>query len=110
MSIYIIPTFNTNVVTSKVNSILTEIEMYNKGLKNDEPVSVPSLRTRGELLEKSQQIRIECEEWLDSTTLGAHFNKSDWSVIQQIVNVLEYVLLQGKVSITPKTEKELEVQ
>ena len=102
MNIYITPTFDTQEVTAKVNSILTEIQMYNDAFQNDEPVSVPSGRTRGELLSKAQQIRIECEEWIDSTTLGEGFVAADWSVLTQIVLVLEHLLLQGKVSIQTK--------
>jgi len=94
---FIIPTFNTHIVTSKVNSILTEVQMYNDALQNDEPVSVPSGRSFGSLLVAAQQIRIDCEEWIDSTTLGEGFAEVDWSVLQQIVIVLEYLLLQGKV-------------
>lgn len=96
---FIIPTFNTHIVTTKVNSILTEVQMYNDALQNDEPTSVPSGRSFGSLLVAAQQIRIDCEEWLDSTTLGEGFVAGDWSVLQQIVIVLEYLLLQGKVSI-----------
>jgi hypothetical protein len=96
---FIIPTFNTHIVTSKVNSILTEIQMYNDAMQNDEPVSVPSGRSFGSLLVAAQQIRIDCEEWIDSTTLGEGFVAGDWSVLQQIVTALEYLLLQGKVSI-----------
>tara|TARA_R110002167_G_scaffold167363_2_gene364613 strand:+ start:1281 stop:1664 length:384 start_codon:yes stop_codon:yes gene_type:complete len=99
---FIIPTWNTHTVTAKVNSILTEAQIYNDALQNDEPVSVPSGRTWGQLLSKAQQIRIDCEEWLDSTTLGEGFLPVDWSVLQQIVIVLEYLLLQGKVSIKSK--------
>ncbi len=99
---FIIPTFNTQVVTSKVNSILTEAQMYNDALQNDEPVNVPSGRTWGQLLSTAQQIRLDCEEWIDSTTLGEGFVAADWSVLTQIVSALEYLLLQGKVSIQTK--------
>jgi len=99
MNIYITPTFNTQEVAAKVNSILTEAQMYNDALQNDEPVTVPSGRTWGQLLSTSQQIRINCEEWIDSTTLGKGFVAADWAVLEQVVNVLEYLLLQGKVSI-----------
>ena len=99
---FIIPTWNTHTVTAKVNSILTEVQMYNVALQNDEPVSVPSGRSFGSLLVAAQQIRIDCEEWLDSTTLGEGFVAVDWSVLQQIVIVLEYLLLQGKVSTQSK--------
>lgn len=99
---FIIPTFNTHIVTAKVNSILTEVQMYNDALQNDEPVSVPSGRSFGSLLVAAQKIRIDCEEWIDSTTLGEGFVAVDWSVLQQIVTVLEYLLLQGKVSIEAK--------
>ena len=67
---FIIPTFNTHIVTAKVNSILTEVQMYNVAMQNDEPTSVPSGRSFGSLLVAAQQIRIDCEEWIDSTTLG----------------------------------------
>ncbi len=99
MNIYITPTFNTQVVAAKVNSILTEAQMYNDGLQNDEPVFVPSGRTWCQILSSAQQIRIDCEEWIDSTTLGEGFIAADWAVLEQVVNVLEYLLLQGKVSI-----------
>ena len=104
MNIYITPTFNTQVVTAKVNSILTEAQMYNNALQNDEPVTVPSGRTWGQLLSTAQQIliRLDCEEWIDSTTLGEGFVAADWSVLTQIVPALEYLLLQGKVSIQTK--------
>lgn len=101
--IFIIPTFNTQIVTAKVNSILTEAQMYNNALQNDEPVSVPSGRTWGQLLSTAQQIRIDCDEWIDSTTLGEGFVAADWAVLTQIVSVLEYLLLQGKVSIVSDT-------
>lgn len=104
MNIYITPTFNTQEVTAKVNSILTEAQMYNDALQNDEPVTVPSGRTWGQLLSKAQQIRIDCEEWIDSTTLGEGFVEADWSVLAQIVLVLEYLLLQGKVTINKQIE------
>jgi len=99
MNIYVTPTFDTQEVAAKVNSILTEAQMYNDALQKDEPVSVPSGRTWGQLLSTAQQIRIDCEEWIDSTTLGEGFVAADWSVLEQVVNVLEYFLLQGKVSI-----------
>jgi len=99
---FIIPTFNTHIVTAKVNSILTEVQMYNDALQKDEPISVPSGRSFGSLLVSAQQIRIDCEEWIDSTTLGTGFVADDWSVLEQIVTVLEYLLLQGKVSIEAK--------
>lgn len=99
---FIIPTFNTHIVTAKVNSILTEVQMYNDAMKKDEPVSVPSGRSFGSLLVAAQQIRIDCEEWIDSTTLGTGFVADDWSVLEQISTVLEYLLLQGKVSIEAK--------
>ena len=104
MNIYITPTFNTQVVTAKVNSILTEAQMYDDALQNDEPVTVPSGRTWGQLLSTAQQIliRLDCEEWIDSTTLGEGFVAADWSVLSQIVPALEYLLLQGKVSIQKK--------
>ena len=104
MNIYITPTFNTQVVTAKVNSILTEAQMYNDALQNDEPVTVPSGRTWGQLLSTAQQIliRLDCEEWIDSTTLGEGFVTADWLVLSQIVPALEYLLLQGKVSIQTK--------
>ena len=99
---FIIPTFNTQVVTAKVNAILTEVQAYNVALQNDEPVSVPTGRSFGSLLAAAQQIRIECEEWIDSTTLGEGFVAGDWSVLEQIVLALEYLLLQGKVPIKEK--------
>ena len=99
MNIYVTPTFDTQEVAAKVNSILTEVQMYNDALQNDEPVSVPSGRTWAQLLSTAQQIRIVCEEWIDSTTLGEGFVAADWAVLEQVVNVLEYFLLQGKVSI-----------
>ncbi len=102
MNIYITPTFNTQVVTAKVNSILTEAQMYNNALQNDEPVTVPSGRTWVQLLSTSQQVRRQCEEWIDSTTLGEGFVTADWLVLSQIVPALEYLLLQGKVSIQTK--------
>ena len=56
--------------------------------------AVTNLKALGEM-----QIRIDCEEWIDSTTLGEGFIAADWAVLEQVVNVLEYLLLQGKVSI-----------
>ena len=78
------------------------IQMYNDALQNDEPTSVPSGRSFGSLLVAAQQIRIDCEEWIDSTTLGEGFVAGDWSVLEQIVLTLEYLLLQGKVPIKAK--------
>jgi len=106
MNIYITPTFNTQAVTAKVNSILTEAQMYNDALQNDEPVTVPSGRTWGRLLSTAQQIRIECEVWLvDNNFTKKDYVAADYKVTAQIVDALEHFLLQGKTNTSTKVQQ-----
>lgn len=103
MNIYIFPTLNTSIVTSKTNSILTEADNYN----SSNPKKIVS-RSFGEILEEAQKIYISCKEWLDSPDLGSHFREEDWSVIQQIKDVLEHLLLQGTVAIKSYSQEEID--
>ena len=101
-TIYIIPTFNTQAVTLITNTILTEVQMYNVALQNDEPVSVPSGRTRGQLLVAAQQSYIETWKWMDTPRLSQHLSKQDFEVLESVVNALEHLLLSGTVGLKPK--------
>ena len=101
MSIYIIPTFDTQTVSQITNEILTELAMYDRALDQDEPVSVPSLRTRGELLSAAQKIYIDVCRWID-LPFSADLTQKDMDVLIQITKVLKAYLLSGKIILEPQ--------
>lgn len=101
MSIYIIPTFDTQMATQITNETLTELAMYDEAREKDEPISVPSLRTRGELLSRAQSTYIDVCYWIDSPFLSADLSQKDMSVLIQITKVLKDYLLTGKITLEP---------
>ena len=102
-TIYVKPTIDTKGLCSVVNHCLTELQMYDQGLINDEPVTVPSLRTRGQLLCAIQRKYIMTKKWMSDPENVRLWNNWDFHVAEQALDRIEKYLLTGK--IDPVTEE-----
>ena len=97
-TVYIIPTFNTQAVVLKTNTILTESEYIKTGFKDRSR----SGRSWGDLLSAAQQSYVETWKWLDTPCLNQHLSKQDFEVLESAANALEHLLLTGTVGLKPK--------
>lgn len=102
-TIYVEPTIATKALCSTTNHCLTELQMYDQGLIDDEPVTVPSLRTRGQLLCAIQRKYIKTKELMSDPFNVRLWNDWDFYVAEQALGRIEKYLLTGK--IDPATEE-----
>lgn len=98
-TVYIKPTFDTQTLVHRVNVCLTEAQMYNDGMKvNDpNPTFVPSGRSWGQLLSAMQHTYVSTKEWIEVPENVKYWNQWDFHVADQVLTRLKDFLLTGEV-------------
>jgi hypothetical protein len=98
-TVYIKPTFDTQTLVHRVNVCLTEAQMYNDGMKvNDpNPTFVPSGRSWGQLLASMQHTYVSTKKWIEVPDNVKHWSDQDFGVAHQVLDQLKEFLLTGEV-------------